>query len=204
MDIISIGWLEIWMTQRTFSWQVCNLKFKVSFIQILWEPKNRIMGIFSVTKLLWMLLCIVEARTTKKMGELVNEGKVGDRMIFDKIVACSSIEDYISLWKGRVFGTTFMVEISDKMNAKLTNWCNLGQRKFCFTRCTCMWSLCLFQWRSLHSQNGGRCGHLEINYCGMNDNYPSFKCTLKVEDGNLHLLDGMMLIKDASLFKECR
>jgi hypothetical protein len=45
-------------------------------------------------------------------------------MIFDKIVACSSIEEYISLWKGRVFGTTFMVEISDKMNAKLTNWCN--------------------------------------------------------------------------------
>jgi len=41
-------------------------------------------------------------------------------------------------------------------------------------------------------------------HCGMNDNCPSFKCTLKVEDGNLHLLDGMMLIKDASLFKECK
>jgi hypothetical protein len=37
--------------------------------------------------------------TTKKIGKFVNERKVGDRLILDKIIDYPSIKEYISLWE---------------------------------------------------------------------------------------------------------
>jgi hypothetical protein len=54
-----------------------------------------------------------------KIGKLVDERKVGDRLILDKTINCISIKEYISLWEGRFFGMAFMVEKPDKMNVKL-------------------------------------------------------------------------------------
>jgi hypothetical protein len=105
-----------------------------------------------------------------KIGELVDEGNMGDQLILDKTLNYLNIEKYISLWEGRIFGMVFMVEIFNKMNAKSTIWHNhkwevqlrsmqiLFHMMYKYVKCV------LVPTKKISTfSNGGKCGDLEIN-----------------------------------------
>jgi hypothetical protein len=108
---------------------------------------------------------------TKKIGKLVNEGKMGDQLILDKTLNCPNIEKYISLWERRIFGMAFMVEIFNKVNAKSTIWHNhkwevqLRSVKILLRMMYKYVKFVLVPNKKISTfSNGGKCEHLEINY----------------------------------------
>jgi hypothetical protein len=108
---------------------------------------------------------------TKKIGELVDEGKMGDQLILDKTLNCPNIEKCISLWEGRIFGMAFIVEIFNKVNAKSTIWHNhkwevqLRSMQILLHMMYKYVKFVLVPTKKISTfSNGGKYGHLEICY----------------------------------------